>query len=477
MRAPSVAGVVGWGLALFGFVVGSRPLGDNSLFTHIATGRLIVSSGIPRRDPYSFTAPGEPWVVQSWLVSTCYGAVERLAGLGGIRVIGGLLVAVLLALVWHLSASAGSLGPRLAIMAPVIAAGHPFWTPRPLLLGLVLLGLVLVVVGPHGADGADGVAAGARHDPRTLVPIMWMWVNAHGSFVLGPLVVGCLCLGRRLDGDRRRSIWRPLAWSLVGTAAGAVNPLGPSLLVFPLHVLDRMEVLARVVEWHSPDFAALFARAFLVEVALAVVVLVRRPSYTAAVPLVVFVALALLGQRSVPHAGVVLVPGLATGLAGLGRLTGGERSGVLAGLAAVLTVAAALVVRSGLAQPDVDLRGYPAEELSWLEDRGVLDAGARVAAEDTTGNLIELRHGTAVPVFFDDRYDMFPLGVSRDYLDLHDATTRWEEVLDRYHVGYLLWSRSTPLASLVAVSPRWRVVHEGSAAFVACRRGGDATLC
>jgi hypothetical protein len=247
--------------------------------------------------------------------------------------------------------------------------------------------------------------------------------------------------------------------------------------VFPVQLLDRMEVLSRVVEWRSPSFADVFARAFLVQVAAGVVVLVRRPSYRAAVPLVVFTSVALLGQRSVPHASLVLLPGLAAGLAGLGRLDGRERAPAFGAAAVAMAVLCLLVVRTSLADPDVDLRGYPVDALVWLDQRGVTAAGARVATEDTTGNLVELLRGRSAAVFFDDRYDLYPLALSRDYLDLHDGTARWEDVLDGRRVEVLLWRRPSPLASLVASSAHWRVVYTDARAVVACRRGGDATIC
>jgi hypothetical protein len=464
LRVPTVAGVLGWGVALLGFVVGCRPLTDNSLFTHIATGRLITHGGIPRLDPYSFTARGEPWVVQSWLVSTLYGFTERIAGLDGIRVIGGLLVAALLGLTWHLTAGARSLVPRVALTGVAIAVNYPFRSPRPLLLGLVLLALVLIVL-------VEG------HDPRVLVPVMWMWVNANGSFALGVVAVACVCAGRFLDGDRQRRVWRPLGWAAAGAVAGAVSPLGPRLLVFPVQLLGRMEVLSRVVEWRSPDFGELFARAFLVQLALAVVLLVRRPSYETAVPLAVFTAIALAGQRSVPHASLVMMPGLALGLTGVGRLDGRERRAAVLAAGGVLTAMALLSARAALAEPPVDLRTYPTDGLAWLEGHRLLGGGARVATEDTTGNLLELLRGDGASVFFDDRYDMFPLAVSRDYLDLFDATPRWDDVATRWRIDYLLWPRSSALSSLVASSPRWRVLYQDPTSLVACRRASNATEC
>ena len=69
-------------------------------------------SGIPRHDPYSFTAHGAPWVVQSWLASMLYGWVDSWFGGQGLRVLMGLTTAALGAMTWRLTRPARTLvGP------------------------------------------------------------------------------------------------------------------------------------------------------------------------------------------------------------------------------------------------------------------------------------------------------------------------------------------------------------------------------
>ncbi len=77
----------GLGFALWGLHIGLDRLSDNSFLTHLATGRLILDHGVPRTDPYSFTANGQPWVVQSWLASVIYAWIESWFGANGIRVL------------------------------------------------------------------------------------------------------------------------------------------------------------------------------------------------------------------------------------------------------------------------------------------------------------------------------------------------------------------------------------------------------
>src|SRR5690606_4127399 len=79
---PTVATAIGAVLVAGAFVIGLRPIVDNSFLTHLATGRVILESGVPTTDPFGSTSSslGSPWVVQSWLPATAYALLERLGG-------------------------------------------------------------------------------------------------------------------------------------------------------------------------------------------------------------------------------------------------------------------------------------------------------------------------------------------------------------------------------------------------------------
>ena len=255
-RGGSLASACGAVFAFLGFLMGSARLGDNSLLTHIATGRLLVHgklgslwNGVP--DPYTSTSRGATWIVQSWLASALYGVIEDLSGGTGLRVSFGITMALLTWLVWKLAAGAQSFTVRVAVSGAVVAVGTTAWSPRPLLIGLVLMAVVML-------------ALEQRVDPRWLVPAMWVWVNAHGSFPLATVVVAAALVGRRLDGEDATHETRVLRYTVMGTMfGGLVNPVGPKLLLFPLELLRRSDVLRSVVEWRSPDFGLFWTRMFL----------------------------------------------------------------------------------------------------------------------------------------------------------------------------------------------------------------------
>lgn len=434
--------VVGAAFALWGLTVGLQPLDDNSFLTHLATGRLIWDTGgIPRRDPYSFSAPGVRWVVQSWLASWLYGGIERVAGLGGIRLLHGALVATLAALVWRLSRPARGLAARAAVCAVAVAVGTGLWVERPLLFGLVGLALVLV-------------AAGGGLHPGWLVPVMWVWVSSHGSFPLAVVALLSVAAGRRLDGEDPGRELRALRWTLAGTLLAAVNPLGPRLLAFPVEVLRRTEAFRSLVEWRPPTFEDPWQLLFLAQLLIALALLVRRPRWRAAVPLLVFAPLALLSARNVVVASLVLVPGMAAGAADLGSPTGDRRSpATLAATATAALVAVGLLVAS-LGQAHTRFEDYPEDAVAWLDRRGLLDEN--VIAPDLVGNYLEARDGVEARVFVDDRVDMFPGQVVRDEAALLEGRPGWRARLDRYDAGVVLWPRDQPLTAILSASGEWR---------------------
>jgi hypothetical protein len=448
MRVPSLSALVGGVVAFIGLLIGLGPLDDNSYLTHLATGRIIWDTHhIPRHDPYSFTAFGHPWVVQSWLASAIYGAADKMWGAPGVLIIVALVSTVLAALVWTLTRPAQSLISRLLIVGPLLIIGvDSGWVERPLLFGLLALCLVLL-------------AAEGRLDPRWLILTMWFWVNVHGSFPLGLVAVALLAIGRRLDHQSPSTEIRALKWAALGTLLGAVNPLGPRLLFFPIELLRRQDVLSNVIEWQAPMFVHIGQRAFLVILLLAVVALVRRPSWRAALPVVVFTAASLLGARNIVIASIVFVPGLARGLADIGTLTGEERRPIFRPMAAVLVVAGLLAAVVAASGPVYNLSGYPVAAVTWAEREGLLGPDARLVAQDYVGNYLEARHGTAGEVFIDDRYDMFPETVVNDFLTLNGGAPGWQEVLDRNEASAVLWAVDKPLGQLLAVSPQWRVVY------------------
>ncbi len=457
MRTPRASTVAGGAFVIWGTVVGLERLHDNSFLTHVATGRLILAHGVPSRDPYTFTARGRPWVVESWLASVLYRGLENVAGGHGLQVMHAVLCAVLAGLGWVLTRPARQLGGRILTSGALLAVGTGYWSPRPLLIALVLFAVLVVMVET------------GKGPPWALVPLMWVWLNVHGSWPLGIAYLIVRMIGRRIDGVEQGRLPRLTAFAAMGAVLGVANPIGWRLVAYPLSVVTHHSAFAHIVEWQSPSFSNPVNLAFLAGALVAVVLLVaQRGTVEDVLVVAVFSAAALSASRNVPVAALLVTPVLARAMAGIGTIEGTKRGLVpVVGLVALVALGLALTA-GAMRRPAYNLSLYPVSEVSWLQQHHLVPG--RVATTDYVGNYLEFRYGTRASAFIDDRADVFPPAVERDYGTLLTGSEGWQTVLARYRFDVVLWPRADALASLIAEDPGWKVRISDRKWVVAVRR-------
>jgi hypothetical protein len=334
-----------------------------------------------------------------------------------------------------------------------------------------MIGLVLLAVTLIAAEGGL--------DPRWLVPAIYIWANSHGSFPLGILALLLLWGGRRLDKQDGTTEWRCLKWASLGVLIAAVNPYGPKLLVFPVFLLQRNDILRHILEWQAPAYLDVWQKLFLVQIAAAVVVLVRKPTWRLALPFIVFVPAALYSARNILVASLVLSAAMAPCLKGVGELKANARlsSPMLAWVGAfAMGALCVLMLTTPVGTPSLDLRSYPVRALAFINEEGLLPpadgSDGRLLTQDFVGNLREYLDGPVRDVFVDDRAEVLSKQTSDDYLSLLGAHPDWATILDRHDIRTIVWQRDMPLAVVLTESPAWQVRYSDSEWIVATRRAG-----
>lgn len=465
-RSLTLSTVYACAFAFAGWTVGLTRLKDNSFLWHLRTGELILDEGIPRSDPYSYTAEGTRWIAQSWLAELLYGVLHELFGAFSIRVLTGVLGASIGVLAFLLAARLTDDRLRAGFLTAAALGGlYASFSSRPLLIGvLFLLLLVWLVELPESWLG--------RHEPLVIPVALWLWVNVHGTFVLGFAYLALHLVGRWLEGTppwvgRERRI---LLGSLVAVPVIFLNPYGWRLVLFPLSLVARGEELRRIVEWRSPDFTGLSGIAFAVWLAVFIVVVARRGlSRRDLVVAVPFLLLGLWAVRNVALAPLVMLPIAARAIS----REAPQPVEPLAPPGRVLLVALLLgVVGIGAvaaSEPDFNFAPYPVDALAAVRDDGL--QGRRLLTTDATSGYVILTQWPDQKVFSDDRVDMYPSSVLDAYVTLADGDSGWREALDRYDVEVIVWPVDRPLAELLALSDDWVETYEDDQARVWVRSG------
>lgn len=467
-RPPSLAGLFALTLAVVVWTVQTRPLFDNSFMWHLRTGHWILDHGIPRHDIYSFTVPGRPWVVQSWLAEVLYATVDRIAGPVGLQLLRGAVCALIAVLAVHLAIRlTGDMLRGAALATGAVVASFLLWNERPLLLGaLAMLVLVWVVEMPESRLG--------RHPVLVLPVLFWLWANAHGSFALGFAYVALHLLGRRLDGfspgrGRERSL---VAGAALAVLACVANPLGLRLLTFPFHMLSLGGALGSVVEWQSPSLQGPVGFLYGAWAAITVIALARgggaRPSRRDVLVSVAFLGLGFWAQRNIVLAPLVCLPIVARALRREVQRPGQARPPIHWAAAGLVVVLGLMAGRQAAGGETWALERYPVEAMRMVEDDGLL--GGRLLTTDMWSGYVISAYWPRQQVFMDDRFDMYPTALMDDYVTLSRGLAGWAEILERHDIGTVVWPVDKPLAQLLEGNEGWERVHRDEVAGVWVRR-------
>ena len=241
----SLAGLVVLAVVLWLPVV----LRDPDTLWHITTGQWILASGeVPAVDSFSFTAAGRPWVAHEWLSEVILAAAYDRFGWSGPVAITGVAAGCTIACVafYVRQRSRADVAAMLVILAAT--CGGPSLLARPHLIALPLAALWTVAL----------VSARSRNvaPPLILVPLMTLWANLHGGFVVGLALTGALAVEAVFETPRAK-MDTARRWSLFiagAVAAAALTPHGIDGLLFPFRLL-AMQRLDDIQEWNASDFS------------------------------------------------------------------------------------------------------------------------------------------------------------------------------------------------------------------------------
>jgi hypothetical protein len=473
-----VASLFGMGLGWSGLVL------DGDTGWHIRTGEYILQNGsVPHQDIFSWSKAGQPWFAWEWLCDVIYAVLHGAWGLGGVAVFSGLLICASAYVLLRLMLSNSS-NPFVAGVLTLLYAGgssiHHHARPH---VWTLLFFAVTVAILVRDRRTQDRVL-------WLLVPLCCLWTNLHGGFLAGIAVVGLTAVGVAVEDFRQ---WRAYARYLYVAAACAavsvVNPYGIQLHVHVAEYLRSDFIQNMVMEFQAPHFRSEAERQFEFVLLLGVICAARslaRKRYAEALWVGYFAHVSLSSARHVPLFLIAAAPVIATEMTEWWNclFAGQPKSsirGILHALSIdvsaglrrttvwlVLGVFPVVAVTTAKSWPTDFSQTFPREMLAKHSDR--LQKG-RVFTMDQWGDYILYKSWPQQKVFVDGRSDFYGEKFGKEYLSLMNADYRWNEIADRYGFDLMLLPVRWPLASVLKLSPEWRVVADDGTASLFERTG------
>jgi hypothetical protein len=246
---------VGAGAYLFFLYIGDTLLQDSDSFWQIKIGQwMLDQQALPYTDIYSFTRFGQPWISTSWLSQVLFAFSYTQWGWAGPVILTTVAIALAAAIFVYLLDAHLEL-PRsvlFAMLALLLSLHHLLARPHILALPIMVAWVGLLMA-----------AADRRSAPSWFwLPLMALWANLHGGFVLGLALIGPIALEavEHAEPGRRLSLF--LRWVLFGIAAliaSCVTAYGWRTLLGATNILSLGELLSVIFEWMPANFASFTA--------------------------------------------------------------------------------------------------------------------------------------------------------------------------------------------------------------------------
>jgi hypothetical protein len=446
---------------------------------------------VPATDPFSHSLGGAPWTAHEWLAQLILAGAYGALGWAGVVALTALGVAASLALLMRALERVAR--PTLALGATALSfylmASH--LTARPHALAMPIL------VGWAGA--LVQARAEARAPSLYLLPLMLLWANLHGGFVLGLGLAGALALEAVLtaeDGRARREAI--IGWGRFVLGAALASLLTPHDIAgwwFPFKLMSFRFALDFVSEWHAPvleptsplvlwlatlivfalrtDFRAPLFRVLMIGGLIAMAMTRTRNAELLALLAPLLLAPSLATLRPIP-----LRPLGAERLGEVGRsaalrpsphltspLRPQGRRGMLSSGAVLALVLAATAIAAFRGYAHENLAIAPTPALAAAQKAGL--TGPVFNDFDFGAYLIFER----VPVFVDGRIDLY----GDDFMRAYAAALAAEgddlpTLLDRYKIAWTLLKPGENAVAALDRDPDWARVYADPDAVVHRRR-------
>jgi hypothetical protein len=462
-------------LAMLAVLTVRQRLDDPDMWWHLKTGEVIwTTHTIPITDLFSYTTNHHAWIPHEWLSQVLIYGAYKLGGYSGLMLWLCFSTAALL-IVGYILCSLYSGNPKVALIGALAIwlFGTVGFAVRPHMIGYLLLIIELLLL--HLGQTRN------RRWFFGLPPLFAMWVNCHGSFFLGFLLLGLFLfcsffnfqIGLLLSPQWKIRCRRSLIFAfLLSAAALLVNPGGMKQVLYPLNTMFFQPInLSEISEWKPLhwDGRGISLLAVLVSIFLLVILRQSKLFLHEMLMLILGTWLALTHERMEFVFGILIAPMLSRLLMPLWDSYDVEKdhpwpnSGLIA--MSLLMIFLAFPNRQQL--------------VNQVNDRNPVKAVEFIRSHHLTGHMLNSYTfgGYLIwalpeqPVFIDGRADLFEwAGVLGDFSKWATLQNDPNSLLDRYKIDFCVLERESPIAHLLSVLNGWKAIYSDDLSVIFVRQ-------
>jgi hypothetical protein len=460
-------------------------LGDGDTGYHIRAGEIILKDlAVPRHDLFSFITPPLPWTAHEWLSEVVMAIVHNVLGLPGIVFLFALLISTTYWLLFRwIRSNKRNILVDLLILVLVLLSSRIHWLARPHVFSLLLIVVLYQILILHQENRRNYLYA--------IPPMMLLWINLHGGFIVGFLFMGIFLSGYFLEflaskgEDRALSSNKGKQLSLVCAAsvlAACVNPFGVHALLFPFRVVSGTYLMDHVHEFLSPNFHGFAPYRYLLLFLIGMLGISNtRLNLTELVLVLLFTSMSLYSARYIPLCAIVYAPILSkhgdiliqeskawySSLLKVRSEVYGKIDASAKGYGIPLVV---LVVIAGLAAGKIPVRFTekmaPTAAIDFLRANPLR---GNMFNNDEIGDYVIYWLYPRYKVFMDGRSDMYGEPILKEYLKVTNIEPGWKDVLGKYDINYIFFYTDSVLVRHLLTDAGWKGIYSDNVASIFLR--------
>lgn len=450
--------------------------GPNTWWRAAAGERIISTQALPRSNVYNGALHINHWVAYEWECNVFIALAARLGGLQGLTALlirlSTLFTLLLYGYAYLKSRSALAAFASCALMLPVMGK---FLTLGPHLLGDIFLAASLITL--------ERFRQGAQKTLWILPVIFAVWVNIHGTFVLGLLVLGAYWLCGLGDFRAGRLVAAPwpahqrrhlLLVMLLCVLALTFTPYGTSLAAYPFELFASHPFSRALFPGERAGLTPAWAEAALcvfVLAALGTALLRSACQLEEAALLLLVVCAVFTDPQWVPFGVLVVTPLIAARLAPwLPDFNPHiQHHAWNAAIMASIIAGMSICFPSRIVLEQAATSSYPQRALRYL--RQSQEPEPILNESDWSGYLawnLSARQETFSPGW-PGVYESE--AVFQDLPDLTRNGSTTQFILQEYGIRTCLLTPQDPLGTLLATFPDWKRVYLDNVSVIFVRRG------
>jgi hypothetical protein len=479
-------------LLLFVLLPGSSVLlSDGDTGWHIRTGEWIWQhKAIPTTDLFSFTKPHELWFAWEWGWELIFAGIHHFWGLGGVAFASVVILCVVSALLFRLIRwYSDNDFLALAFTAFAMFGSVIHWLARPHLISWLFVLIFAHVI--------LSVEKGNTKALFWLPALMLLWVNLHGAFFVGILMLLTGAVGEVLGVLFSAEPFWKTAWmrarsylgcALVCSAVTFINPYTWKLHWHVIHYVRDSRLLDNISEFQSISFHGTQSLPFECMLVLGVGAAFwcgSRKQFSAALSILLWAHWGLLCGRNIPIFLLISAPftacmtrELLVKVSAIQRFgyTGSAAANIsrdfqsldrwprlhLVSLAALIVVAFGFVWEKPGFEAQFNPKNFPAGALPFIKAAKF----SRLFTTDQWADYLVYHLYPAQQTYMDGRSDLFGADFAERYRNIMNARHDWEGNLLDDRIDAVMLRPDIPVVSALKESKNWQLLFDNGSVVI-----------